>query len=82
MIIHHFVPLYIFLTLLIAAMSESQQRHALIVVGALPVCASKYRCLTTLRAMLRMPHADHFALAFHSAKYMFLARSSSQSLDE
>lgn len=63
LIIHHFEPLCAFLMPLIAAMSEPQQRHALNVVGAVLVCASKHKCLTTLTAMLRVPHADHFALA-------------------
>jgi len=63
LIIHHFEPLCAFLLPLITALSEPQQRHALNVVGALLVCTSKHKCLTTLTAMLRVTHADHFALA-------------------
>jgi len=77
LIIQHFEPLCAFLLPLIATLSEPQQRHAhplegvsLNVVGALLVCPSKHKCLTTLTAMaprratlLRLPHADHFALA-------------------
>lgn len=63
LIIQHFEPLCAFLLPLIAALSEPQQRHALNVVGGLLVCPSKHKCLTTLTAMLRLPHADHFALA-------------------
>lgn len=63
LIIHHFEPLCVFLMPLMAVMSEPQQRHVLNVVGALLVCASKHKCLTTLTAMLRVRHADHFALA-------------------
>lgn len=63
LIIQHFEPLCAFLLPLIATLSEPQQRHALNVVGALLVCTHKHKCLTTLTAMLRLPHADHFALA-------------------
>ena len=63
LIIQHFEPLCGFLMPLIALLSQPQQRHALNVVGALLVCGSKHKCLTTLTAMLRVAHADHFALA-------------------
>ncbi len=63
LIIHHFEPLCAFLMLLLIQLSEPQQRLALNVVGALLVCGSKHKTLTTLTAMLRLPHADHFALA-------------------
>lgn len=63
LIIQHFEPLCAFLIPLVLHLSEPQQRHALNVVGALLVCGSKHKTLTTLTAMLRLPHADHFALA-------------------
>ncbi len=63
LIIQHFEPLCAFLLPLLLHMSQPQQRHALNVVGALLVCGSKHKTLTTLTAMLRLPHADHFALA-------------------
>lgn len=63
LIIQHFEPLCAFLMPLVLQLSEPQQRHALNVVGALLVCRSKHKTLTTLTAMLRLPHADHFALA-------------------
>ena len=63
LIIQHFEPLCAFLLPLLLHLSEPQQRHALNVVGALLVCGSQHKTLTTLTAMLRLPHADHFALA-------------------
>jgi hypothetical protein len=63
LIIQHFEPLCAYLMPLIAMLSQPQQRHALNVVGALLVCGSKRKCLTTLTAMLRVGHADHYALA-------------------
>lgn len=62
-IIQHFDPLCTFLLPLLVHLSAPQQRHALNVVGTLLVCASKHKTLTVLTAMLRVPHADHFALA-------------------
>lgn len=63
LIIQHFELLCVFLLPLISPLSAPQQPNALNVVGALLVCSSKHKCLTTLTAMLRVPHADHFALA-------------------
>jgi DDE superfamily endonuclease len=62
-IIQHFDPLCQYLLPLIALMGAPQQRHALNVVGALMVCGQKHKVLTALTAILRVPHADHFALA-------------------
>lgn len=63
LIINHFEPLCAFLMPLIVSLSAPQQRHALNVVGALLVSSAKHKCLTTLTGLLRVPHADHFALA-------------------
>ena len=58
LIIHHFEPLCAFLLPLMAGLSEPQQRHALNVVGALLVCSSKHKCLTTPAALQRSPCAS------------------------
>lgn len=63
-IVTHSETLCKFLTPLLSGLSEPQQRHALNVVAALLVCTMlKHRTLAALTRVLRVPHADAFALA-------------------
>jgi hypothetical protein len=43
--------------------SAAQQRHALNVIEALLVCPAKHKTLAALTRLLRLPHADEYALA-------------------
>jgi hypothetical protein len=52
-----------FLAPLLLELSSPQQRHLLNVVHALLVCPFRHKVLTALTRLLRVPHADHFALA-------------------
>jgi hypothetical protein len=52
-----------FLLPLVANFSPAQLRHALNFIEALLVCSAKHKTLSTLTRLLRLDHADHFALA-------------------
>ena len=52
-----------FLMPLAAGLSPAQLRHALNFIEALLVCSAKHKTLTALTRLLRLDHADHFALA-------------------
>src|SRR5438132_443440 len=52
-----------FLLPLLFNFSPAQQRHALNFIEALLVSASKHKTLRQLTSLLRLPHADEFALA-------------------
>ena len=52
-----------FLVPLLAGFSPAQLRHALNFIEALLVCSAKHKTLTALTRLLRLDHADHFALA-------------------
>ena len=62
-IVAHSDALCNFLTPLLIGFSPAQLRHALNCVEALLVCASKHKTLSALTRLLRLPHADEFALA-------------------
>ena len=62
-IVAHSDSLCNFLTPLLIGFSPSQIRHALNCVEALLVCPSKHKTLSALTRLLRLPHADQFALA-------------------
>jgi len=62
-IVAHSDSLCNFLTPLLVGFSPAQLRHALNCVEALLVCASKHKTLSALTRLLRLPHADEFALA-------------------
>jgi hypothetical protein len=62
-IVAHSETLCNFLTPLLVGFSPSQLRHALNCVEALLVCSSKHKTLSALTRLLRLPHADEFALA-------------------
>jgi hypothetical protein len=62
-IVAHSDSLCNFLTPLLIGFSPAQLRHALNCVEALLVCASKHKTLSALTRLLRLPHADEFALA-------------------
>ena len=63
LIIQHSEPPRAFLLPLLWSLSEPQRRHALNVAGALLARGNKRKTLTALTAMLRLSHANHFALA-------------------
>ena len=62
-IVAHSDSLCNFLTPLLIGFSPAQLRHALNCVEALLVCAGKHKTLSALTRLLRLPHADEFALA-------------------
>jgi len=62
-IVAHSDTLYQFLVPLLVGFSAAQLRHALNCVEALLVCTSQHKTLSALTRLLRVPHADHFALA-------------------
>ena len=62
-IVAHSDSLCNFLTPLLIGFSPAQIRHALNCIEALLVCASKHKTLSALTRLLRLPHADEFALA-------------------
>jgi len=62
-IVAHSDSLCNFLTPLLVGFSSAQIRHALNCVEALMVCTSKHKTLSALTRLLRLPHADKFALA-------------------
>jgi len=62
-IVAHSDALCNFLTPLLIDLSPAQLRHALNCVEALLVCTSKHKTLSALTRLLRLPHADEFALA-------------------
>lgn len=62
-IIDHSGDVCQFLLPLLVGLNAAQQRHALNFVGALLTCTAKRKVLTVLTAMLRVAHADHYALA-------------------
>lgn len=62
-IVTHSEALCNFLQPLLADFSEHQQRHALNVVEAPLVSASKHKTLAALTRLLVVPHADEYALA-------------------
>ncbi len=62
-IVAHSETLCNFLTPLLIDFSPAQLRHALNCVEALLACASKHKPLSALTRLLRLPHADEFALA-------------------
>ena len=63
LIVAHSDALCNFLLPLLAGFSPAQTRHALNCIEALLVCLSKHKTLTALTRLLRVPHADAFALA-------------------
>lgn len=62
-IVAHSDTLCNFLTPLLIGFSPAQLRHALNCVEALLVCTRKHKTLSALTRLLRLPHADEFALA-------------------
>ncbi len=62
-IVAHSDSLCNFLTPLLIGFSPAQLRHALNCIEALMVCTSKHKTLSALTRLLRLPHADEFALA-------------------
>jgi len=62
-IVAHSDTLCNFLTPLLIGFSPAQLRHALNCIEALLVCNSKHKTLSALTRLLRLPHADEFALA-------------------
>lgn len=62
-IVAHSETLCNFLIPLLVGFSPAQTHHALNCIEALLVCASKHKTLSALTRLLRLPHADHFALA-------------------
>ena len=62
-IVAHSESLCNFLTPLLIGFSPAQLRHALNCIEALLVCTSKHKTLSALTRLLRLPHADQFALA-------------------
>lgn len=62
-IVAHSDPLCNFLTPLLIGFSPAQLRHALNCIEALLVCTSKHKTLSALTRLLRLPHADEYALA-------------------
>jgi len=62
-IVAHSDSLCNFLTPFLIGFSPAQIRHALNCVEALMVCTSKHKTLSALTRLLRLPHADQFALA-------------------
>lgn len=62
-IVAHSDTLCNFLLPLLIGLSAAQQRHALNVVAALLVCPAKHKTLAALTRLLRVPHADEYALA-------------------
>ena len=62
-IVAHSDALCNFLTPLLIGFSPAQLRHALNCVEALLVCTDKHKTLSALTRLLRLPHADEFALA-------------------
>lgn len=62
-IVAHSDSLCNFLTPLLVGFSPAQLRHTLNCVEALLVCTSKHKTLSALTRLLRLPHADEFALA-------------------
>ena len=62
-IVAHSDSLCNFLTPLLIGFSPAQLRHALNCIEALMVCPSKHKTLSALTRLLRLPHADEFALA-------------------
>jgi hypothetical protein len=63
LIVAHSDALCNFLVPLLVGFSPAQTRHALNCIEALLVCLSKHKTLTALTRLLRLPHADEFALA-------------------
>jgi peptidoglycan/xylan/chitin deacetylase (PgdA/CDA1 family) len=62
-IVAHSDSLCNFLAPLLIGFSPAQLRHALNCIEALLVCTSKHKTLSALTRLLRLPHADEFALA-------------------
>ena len=62
-IVAHSESLCNFLTPLLIGFSPAQLRHALNCIEALLVSSSKHKTLSALTRLLRLPHADEFALA-------------------
>jgi hypothetical protein len=62
-IVAHSDTLCNFLTPLLVDFSPAQLHHALNFIEALLVCTSKHKTLSALTRLLRLPHADEFALA-------------------
>src|SRR5437867_7253471 len=62
-IVAHSESLCTFLLPLLLHFSPAQQRHALNFVEALLVSTRKHKTLRHLTGLLRLPHADEFALA-------------------
>ncbi len=63
LIVAHSESLCNFLLPLLIGFSPAQTRHALNCIEALLVCLSKHKTLSALTRLLRLPHADEFALA-------------------
>ncbi len=63
LIVAHSDALCNFLVPLLVGFSPTQTRHALNCIEALLVCLNKHKTLTALTRLLRLPHADAFALA-------------------
>jgi hypothetical protein len=62
-IVAHSDSLCNFLTPLLVGFSPAQLHHTLNFIEALLVCSSKHKTLSALTRLLRLPHADEFALA-------------------
>ena len=63
LIVAHSESLCNFLLPLLLGFSAAQTRHMLNCIEALLVCQSKHKTLSALTRLLRLPHADEFALA-------------------
>ena len=63
LIVAHSESLCNFLLPLLVGFTPAQTRHALNCIEALLVCLSKHKTLSALTRLLRLPHADEFALA-------------------
>jgi hypothetical protein len=56
-------PLFNLLIQLLLGFAPAQQLHALNFIEALLVCSAKHKTPAALTRLLRLPHADEYALA-------------------
>src|SRR5712692_3052549 len=63
LIVAHSESLCSFLLPLLVGLAPAQTRHLLNCLEALLVCQSKHKTLSAVTRLLRLPHADEFALA-------------------
>ncbi len=80
-IVAHSDALCNFLTPLLIGFSPAQLRHALNCIEALLVCTSKHKTLSALTRLLRLPHADEFALADFFSRQSLGERADPESRD-